>query len=269
MEVTRRFFITLEPCPHLNGKHTIFGRLVSSDDTLQRIANVDVDKNDRPLEPVLISRCGELEQKKKKVVTQPEAIDSSQSRDRGRRRRSNSQDVEMENSPEPNNTHKHRRQSDNLVDEGIRGRPRHRSASRSRSRPRSPQEEESSDRTSPAKLHKRKRSPSPSRHADRDGFERRRRSLPNQYSDERYSRINDDEDRYRPSPRRDGYRPSGYKRDEEDNSRRLNDRYRPSRERNRYSNDGRLGGGVYDEHEPPVKFKGRGVMKYREPDRAW
>ncbi|KAF2217875.1 hypothetical protein CERZMDRAFT_31145, partial [Cercospora zeae-maydis SCOH1-5] len=55
-----QFFITLEPCPHLSGKHTIFGRLVAGDETLQRIAKVAVDKNDAPLEPVLISRCGEL-----------------------------------------------------------------------------------------------------------------------------------------------------------------------------------------------------------------
>ena len=61
---------------------------------------MDVDKDDRPLEPVLISRCGELEKRKKKPAAQPQDAAPSQSCDRGRRRRSNSSDVEMENSPE-------------------------------------------------------------------------------------------------------------------------------------------------------------------------
>ena len=268
-----RFFITLVPeCTHLSGKHTVFGKVISGEDVLQRIANVDVDKDDRPLEPVLISRCGELEKRKKKAEPQAQTTAQSQSGDRGRRRRSN-EDVEMENSPEPRPTYKHRRQSDNLVDEGLRGRPRQRSGSRSPSRPLSTQGEESSDQSSPAKIHKRKRSASPSRHAD--GTVRRRRSLPNQYRDERFNKTYEDEDRYRPSPRRDDYRHPARRREDEEQSRRQDDRYRPSRERNRYSGDdgrlgdGRLGGSGYDNHDPPVKFKGRGVMKYREPNQGW
>ena len=269
----RRFFITLESCPHLNGKHTIFGRLVSGEETLERISEVDVDKNDRPIEPVLVSRCGELEKRAKKAAERPKnAAAPPQSRDRGRRRRSDIFDVEMENSPEPRVVQKHRRQSDNMVDEGLRGRPRQRSGSRSPSRPLSihEEEDESSEKGSPTKKHKRKRSASPSRHADHVGYERRRRSLPNQYGEEwRNNKGYEDEDRYKPSPRRDDYRHRGRRRDESDRNGRQNDGYRPSRQQDGYSDYGRLGGGGgYDEHEPPVKFKGRGVMKYREPDRA-
>lgn len=255
------------PCEHLNGKHTIFGRLLSGEDTLQRIAEVDVDKDDRPLEPVLISRCGELEKKKKKIAAPLDTPPPSQSRDRGRRRRSDGSDVEMSNSPEPGLLYKHRRQSDNLIDEGIRGRPRLRSGSRSPQRSRSVHDEtEDSERGSPPKKHKRKRSQSPSRHAGLGSNERRRRSLPNQYRDRREARVDGDEQRYKPSPRRDGQR-HGSGRWEERERTRKDDRYRPSRERNPYGEDGRLGGGSYDDHEPPVKFKGRGVMKYREPER--
>jgi peptidyl-prolyl isomerase G (cyclophilin G) len=181
----------------------------------------------------------------------------------------------MEDSPEPRNVTRHRRQSDNVVDEGLRGRPRQRSGSRSASRPLSThseddETEDSTDRSSPTKMHKRKRSASPSRHGD---GERRRRSLPNQYRDDRFNRPREDEDRYRPSPRRDDYRHPSRRHNDDPRypERRQDDRYRPSRERNPYHNAqedyGRLGGGSYDEYEPTVKFKGRGVMKYQEPGR--
>lgn len=268
-----QFFLTLEPCPHLNGKHTIFGHLVSGEDVLSRISKVAVDKNDRPVEPVLISRCGELERKKKKRDSQQENVAPAQSDDRGRRRKSdqdNNSDHMEQDSPPPERQRRKRRQSDNVVDEGIRGRPRLRSVSRSSSHPLEEVDEEMSD-NSPAKMHKRKRSPSPSRNVDRRpenaSGDRRRRSLPNQYHnvndrDRRY----EDEDRYRPSPRRED--------DSYPGRRREDDRYRPSRDRypdgDRLDSDGRLGGGGgYEEHDPPVKFKGRGTMKYRERDRAW
>lgn len=268
----RRFFVTLEACPHLNGKHTVFGRLVSGQDTLDKIARVDVDNGDRPLEPVLIARCGELEKRnKKKAAPAPESLAHSNSADRGRRRKSDGSDDEMKDSAEPEKTRRSRRKSDNLVDEGLRGRPRQRSGARSVSQALSTpsEQEEEGDLHSPVKKHKRKRSPSPSRHLDvdhRDGEDyerRRRRSLPNQYGDERYNRNYGDEDRYKPTPRRDDHRYAGGRRD---------DRYRPARDHygddGRLNGDGRLGGGGYDDgFEPPVKFKGRGVMKYREPGR--
>jgi len=253
-----QFFITLESCPHLNGKHTIFGRLVSGHETLEKIAKVDVDGNDKPHEPVLIARCGELEKRKKNPQPASEPVKQAEHADRGRRRKSNDSDHNMLDVPKPDTKHRHRRQSDNVVDEGLRGRPRQRSDSRSvSSQPLStPSDAEESHEDSHVSKHKRKRSQSPSRHhetrpEDRDYERRRRRSLPNQY---------EDENRYRPSPRRD------------DNYRRKDDRYRPSRDRYRDDgrlggDDGRLGGGAYGDHEPPVKFKGRGIMKYREPGR--
>lgn len=274
--LTSRFFITLEPCPHLNGKHTIFGRLVSGQAILEKIAKVDVDKNDRPLEPVLIARCGELEKRqKKKASPAMKRMADEESADRGRRRKSNDEDEEMVDTPEPTRPRRDRRQSDNVVDEGLRGRPRQRSGSRAKSRALSSSGEDdgsgSDSTTSPVKKHKRKRSPSPSRHLE-DGhldeerkYERRRRSLPNQYGDERYNRNYGEDDRYKPSPRRDNRDYAGRRRD---------DRYRPDRGRRQYDEDegrldggGRLGGGDYDDYEAPVKFKGRGVMKYREPGR--
>ena len=60
-----QFFITLRPCPHLNGKHVVFGRIVRGfEDVIQKVAAVPTDDKDRPLRPVVIVNCGELERKK-------------------------------------------------------------------------------------------------------------------------------------------------------------------------------------------------------------
>ena len=49
-----QFFITLAPCPHLDGKHTVFGRISSGMATVQRLGLARTDANDRPIDPVKI-----------------------------------------------------------------------------------------------------------------------------------------------------------------------------------------------------------------------
>ncbi|GHV91744.1 peptidylprolyl isomerase [Spirochaetia bacterium] len=51
-----QFFITLAPTPHLNGRHTVFGKVVEGIDILQSIGRVKTDSNDRPLERVVINK---------------------------------------------------------------------------------------------------------------------------------------------------------------------------------------------------------------------
>lgn len=55
-----QFFVTLRACPHLNGKHVVFGRVVRGLEVVQKIAEVPVDEKDRPTVPVAIANCGEL-----------------------------------------------------------------------------------------------------------------------------------------------------------------------------------------------------------------
>ncbi|KAG8736640.1 hypothetical protein FRC12_017521 [Ceratobasidium sp. 428] len=59
-----QFFITVRPCPHLNGKHVVFGRVVSGLDIVKQISKLPVDEKARPLKPVVITSCGELELRK-------------------------------------------------------------------------------------------------------------------------------------------------------------------------------------------------------------
>jgi cyclophilin family peptidyl-prolyl cis-trans isomerase len=48
------FIVTADACSWLDGKHTVFGRITSGQDVVDRISLVDRDARDRPLEPVVI-----------------------------------------------------------------------------------------------------------------------------------------------------------------------------------------------------------------------
>jgi cyclophilin family peptidyl-prolyl cis-trans isomerase len=48
------FIVTADACPWLDGKHTVFGNVVSGQDVVDRISQVDRDGRDSPVEPVLI-----------------------------------------------------------------------------------------------------------------------------------------------------------------------------------------------------------------------
>lgn len=55
-----QFFITLAPCAHLDGRHTIFGRVCRGMEVIKRIGNVQTDRNDRPTQDVTILNCNVL-----------------------------------------------------------------------------------------------------------------------------------------------------------------------------------------------------------------
>ena len=55
-----QFFICFGPTPHLNGKHTIFGRVIHNYDFVKQIEENPTGASDLPKEQVTIVDSGEL-----------------------------------------------------------------------------------------------------------------------------------------------------------------------------------------------------------------
>lgn len=52
-----QFYITFDRAPHLNGRYTVFGRVIDGWDTLDAIERSPVDPKHHPLSPIILQSC--------------------------------------------------------------------------------------------------------------------------------------------------------------------------------------------------------------------
>ena len=65
-----QFFVCFKDTPHLNEKHTIYGRVVHGWDIIGVVENIETGANDKPLQDVTIADCGELIGEDKRLAEQ-------------------------------------------------------------------------------------------------------------------------------------------------------------------------------------------------------
>jgi len=109
-----QFFVTVRPCPHLDGKHVCFGRVVAGYDVIEKISNVETDDKDRPLEKVTIASCGELEFRKappKPLPVREGSVSESEEESPPPRKRHRDDDSEEEDSEEERKRRKQERKA--------------------------------------------------------------------------------------------------------------------------------------------------------------
>lgn len=58
---TSQFFITLAPQPHLDGKHAVFGEIISGMDVVEKIGKVKTGAGDRPVTEVKMTKVTMME----------------------------------------------------------------------------------------------------------------------------------------------------------------------------------------------------------------
>lgn len=66
-----QFFLTFASAPHLNGKHVVFGRVVSGLEVVKQVEQVRTGREDRPTQEVVIVDCGEIKAADESTASAP------------------------------------------------------------------------------------------------------------------------------------------------------------------------------------------------------
>mmetsp|Transcript_15616 Transcript_15616/g.35061 ORF Transcript_15616/g.35061 Transcript_15616/m.35061 type:complete len:362 (-) Transcript_15616:64-1149(-) len=72
-----QFFITTKACPHLDGKHVVFGRIVEGLDVLTKVEACGTGSG-KPLRAVIVDDCGEARGKTSRASDETEQLASAQ-----------------------------------------------------------------------------------------------------------------------------------------------------------------------------------------------
>lgn len=70
-----QFFITFKAARYLDGKHTVFGKVIDDHSTIKKIEQVPVDASNKPITPVVILRADVVKNPLKKSELEQEAIE--------------------------------------------------------------------------------------------------------------------------------------------------------------------------------------------------
>ncbi|KAH8117725.1 cyclophilin-like domain-containing protein [Phellopilus nigrolimitatus] len=236
-----QFFVTLRACPHLTGKHVVFGRVLRGfEDVVQKIAVVPTDAKDRPTVPVVISNCGELELRRpllKQSSISAEKLSDSES-ERGRKRR-----------------RKHASSQS-------------RSLSRSRARSQSRDTPVSSDIEEERMQHKKRRKERREKKKERKSKKQKSRSVTRSASRSRY--LEEGEAAVSKIPREETEEEYDARLEREELERIEATRQRELADiKRRYESEAILHedrNGKGDNDEAGIRYKGRGRMKYVDPE---
>ncbi|EOO03516.1 putative 40 kda peptidyl-prolyl cis-trans isomerase protein [Phaeoacremonium minimum UCRPA7] len=72
-----QFFVTTVPTPHLDGKHVVFGEVISGKSIIRQIENLTTQSGDKPVQDATIIGCGELSPDQfaaEDAIKQPDAL---------------------------------------------------------------------------------------------------------------------------------------------------------------------------------------------------
>jgi peptidyl-prolyl isomerase D len=69
-----QFFITCAICPHLDDKHVVFGRVVSGEDIVRKMEELETNSDDEPIHLAIITDCGEVREDTAQIVEEEEEI---------------------------------------------------------------------------------------------------------------------------------------------------------------------------------------------------